>query len=260
MSEAHPGHRRPRRSARSRPERHGLRILVLALAILAVPATLALARGRTTRHAPAPTVTAAHNAALGETIVVDGRGRTLYALSGETSHHLECSSATCLKFWPPLTVASAHTTLRAGAGVHGKLGLFRRANGQEQVTLRGLLLYRFEGDSRAGMAAGQGIASFGGVWHAVTASATSTGTSPSSGTGGGSTPGAPGTGGGSSGSPGYGSGATTSTSTATSVPGVTSQSVPPTSTATSSATTVSSQSTSSSTASTTSTYTYPYPY
>lgn len=246
-------HRRAR-AARGRSARRGLPVIAVALVILAVPATLALARGRTTRRAPV-TVTAAHNAGLGETIVVDGRGRTLYALSGETTHHLECTSAACLRFWPPLTVASARSTLRAGAGVHGKLGLFRRSDGLEQVTLRGLLLYRFSGDQRAGTAAGQGISSFGGVWRAVT---TSGATGPSSTPGASSTPATPPTSGGSPGLAGP-TGSSTSTSTSTSAPGVTSASPSSTSTATSSAS-ASSQSTSSMTTSTSSTYTYPYSY
>ncbi len=250
----------PRRRARAAGRgsaRNGVRILVVALVGLAVPATLALARGRTTRHALAPaTVSAAHNATLGETIVVDGRGRTLYWLSGDTTHHLECVSALCLKFWPPLTVASARTALRAGSGVHGKLGLFRRANGVEQVTLRGLLLYRFSGDKRAGTASGQGIASFGGVWRAVTATATSGAAAPST-PGAGSTPSSPTTPGGSPGSPGPTSSSTV-TSMSSSTPGVNSAGSSSTSTATSTMT-VGSQSTTTTT-STTSSYTYPYSY
>ena len=134
------------RSDRRRPTRRSISVLVLALVGLALPATLALARGRTTRHLTSrPTLTAAHNAKLGATIVVDAQGRTLYALSGETARHLKCSSALCVRFWVPLTVGSAHATLHAGAGVHGALGEFRRPDGSEQVTLRGLLLYRFVG-------------------------------------------------------------------------------------------------------------------
>jgi predicted lipoprotein with Yx(FWY)xxD motif len=112
-------------------------------------------------------VDSAHDAALSATILVDAKGRTLYALSGETTRHLECTSAQCLKFWPMLTVASSRTKLKAGAGVKGKLGLLKRPGGIFQVTLRGLPLYRFLGDTSAGTANGQLIASFGGVWHVV---------------------------------------------------------------------------------------------
>jgi len=144
-------------------------VLCGALLVFALGTTLALA-AHAKRPAPArPVVQAAHNATLSATVVVDSKGQTLYALSGETAHHLKCTTALCLKFWPPLTVASAKTVLRAGAGVHGKLGTLKRPGGLLQVTLRGLPLYRFLGDASAGAASGQLVASFGGVWHAVAA-------------------------------------------------------------------------------------------
>jgi predicted lipoprotein with Yx(FWY)xxD motif len=116
------------------------------------------------------TVSAAHSSALGEEIVVDAHGDALYALSGETAHHLLCTSKECIKFWPPLTVGSRKARLKTGPGVKGKLGLIRRKHGVFQVTLRGLPLYRFFGDHSPGETNGQGIKSFGGTWSAATAS------------------------------------------------------------------------------------------
>jgi predicted lipoprotein with Yx(FWY)xxD motif len=102
---------------------------------------------------------------------VNAQGRTLYALSPETTTHLLCKSSQCLAFWPPLTVPSRTTKLKAGSGVHGRLGVLRRSNGVLQVTLRGLPLYRFARDRGKNEANGQGIQSFGGTWRAVGASA-----------------------------------------------------------------------------------------
>ena len=49
-----------------------------------------------------PTLKTADNASLGETIVVDGRGMTVYELRPETAHHLLCKKSNgCLKNWPP---------------------------------------------------------------------------------------------------------------------------------------------------------------
>ncbi len=107
---------------------------------------------------------------VGEQIVVDAHGDTLYALSPETVHHLLCKSKECFKFWPPLTVSSHKAKLKAGAGVEGKLGLLRRKRGVFQVTLRGMPLYRFAGDHAPGETNGQGIKGFGGTWFAATAS------------------------------------------------------------------------------------------
>jgi Secreted repeat of unknown function len=39
-----------------------------------------------------------------------------------------------------------------------------------QVTAEGAPLYYFSGDSAAGQVNGQGLKSFGGIWHAVQAS------------------------------------------------------------------------------------------
>ena len=116
-------------------------------------------------------VSAATNQKLAKTVVVEAHGRTLYALSPETTHHLLCRSTTCLQNWPPLTVAGARLKLVAGSGVQGHLGLLRRPRGKWQVTLRGMPLYRFAGDTAKGQANGEGLMSFGGTWHAVTSSA-----------------------------------------------------------------------------------------
>ena len=114
-------------------------------------------------------VSAAHNSRLRASILVNGQGRTLYVLSPESTHHLLCTSSSCLATWPPLTV-SRSTHLTEGGGVHGKLGELRRSNGSLQVTLNGLPLYLFVGDSGRGEATGEGLKSFGGTWHAVLAS------------------------------------------------------------------------------------------
>jgi predicted lipoprotein with Yx(FWY)xxD motif len=145
-----------------------------AVTLTALAATAAVAVAATK-----PTVKAVKNTAVGKTIVVDGRkGMTLYHLSGDSKSHLLCKSTTCLGFWPPLTVKSAHTTLVKGPGITGKLALFKRHDGTFQVTLRGLPLYRFAGDSAKGQAHGEGIQSFGGTWHVVTAKPSSGATAP----------------------------------------------------------------------------------
>jgi predicted lipoprotein with Yx(FWY)xxD motif len=102
---------------------------------------------------------------------VDGKGRTLYTLSGETTKHLKCTSQACLGIWTPLTVSSRKAKLTAASGVKGRLGLLKRSGGRLQVTLGGKPLYRFSGDSAPGDTNGDGIRSFGGTWHAVTAGA-----------------------------------------------------------------------------------------
>jgi len=116
------------------------------------------------------TLGAAANATLGKQVAISPQGRTLYALSPETTKHLLCKGAECFRVWPPVTVKSSKVKLKAASGVQGHLGILKRSNGMLQVTLRGEPLYRFSGDSGKGQAHGNGIESFGGKWHAVTAS------------------------------------------------------------------------------------------
>jgi predicted lipoprotein with Yx(FWY)xxD motif len=124
------------------------------------------------------TLSSAANATLGKPVVISPQGRTLYALSPETSGHLLCKTDECFKVWPPVTVKSSKVKLKAASGVQGHLGILRRSNGTLQVTLRGEPLYRFSGDSGKGQAHGQGIESFGGKWHAVTASSSEATSTP----------------------------------------------------------------------------------
>ena len=134
-------------------------------ALLAIGlATLALASGSR------PLVSASSSRAIGHSILVTAQGRTLYVLTPETSHHLLCKSSACLGAWPPLTVPAHSTKLSEGAGVHGTLGLLKRSAGVLQVTLNGLPLYTFSGDSARGQVNGQKLASFGGTWHVILAS------------------------------------------------------------------------------------------
>ncbi len=119
--------------------------------------------------ASTPVLNASKNSKLRKTITVTAQGRTVYALSPETTKHLLCTSQKCLSFWPLVTVSSRSVKLTAGKGVSGRLGLLSRG-GKLQVTLNGMPLYTFAEDSKAGQANGEGIKSFGGTWHTIGAS------------------------------------------------------------------------------------------
>jgi predicted lipoprotein with Yx(FWY)xxD motif len=144
------------------------RTSTLTVASAAVTAALALSLSATTLGSGL-TITSASNSTLGKQIVVDVHGRTLYALSPETTRHLLCKSTECLAIWKPLTVRSSKTKLKAGPGVHGRLAILHRSKGVLQVTLAGMPLYRYAGDTTKGEANGQHIHSFGGTWHVLSA-------------------------------------------------------------------------------------------
>lgn len=145
------------------------RIRIYVIAGLALVAAALVAAVAPAKSSQAPTVGSAANAKLGTQLVVNPQGRTLYALSSESSGHILCKSAECVSNWPPYTVASSKVTLKLGGGVQGRLKLVRRGS-RFQVTLRGRPLYRFAGDHGRDESNGEGIPDFGGTWHAVTAS------------------------------------------------------------------------------------------
>ena len=95
------------------------------------------------------------------TILVDGKGRSLYMYGADTqgSGKSACAGA-CLAAWPPLTGAPS-----AGSGVDAsKLGTITGTDGSTQVTYNGWPLYYFAKDSAAGQTTGQGV---GGIWWVV---------------------------------------------------------------------------------------------
>ncbi|HJZ35670.1 MAG TPA: hypothetical protein VJ204_05285 [Solirubrobacterales bacterium] len=99
----------------------------------------------------------------GRTLLTTTAGRTLYTLSVEKHGKFVCTAESgCTGIWHPLTVA-------AGVTPQGpvKLGTVSRPEGTVQVTYRGLPLYTFASDRKAGQVKGEGLKDVG-VWHAAT--------------------------------------------------------------------------------------------
>lgn len=115
--------------------------------------------------ATSPTVQATvgtHNAGgkLG-TILVDGKGRTLYLFAADTSTTSTCDGA-CAAAWPPLLSKGQP---KAGSGAESKLlGTSKRSDGTTQVTYNKHPLYLFAGDTKPGQTNGQGLNQFGALW------------------------------------------------------------------------------------------------
>lgn len=175
------------RAPSSRPRAARLRGLgivcvgAVALSAYGLVGTPAFAASKTS-SAPKVTVKTKKVSGVG-TVLVDAKGMTLYTLTnaGQT---VACTGA-CVAVWPPLLVP-AGSKPKGAKGVT-KLGVVT-SQGGTQVTSGGMPLYRFSGDAKSGQANGEGINSFGGVWHAVTVggTASSTGGSKPSSSGSGS--------------------------------------------------------------------------
>jgi predicted lipoprotein with Yx(FWY)xxD motif len=97
-------------------------------------------------------------------IVVDGKGRTLYAFANDKNGRSACSG-TCATYWPPLLTSGK---VRAGHGVKAsRLGTTKRGSGKLQVTYNRHPLYTFTLDKRTGETNGEGLNDFGGVWEVL---------------------------------------------------------------------------------------------
>jgi predicted lipoprotein with Yx(FWY)xxD motif len=135
----------------------------IALAILA----LAL----TGTAAASPVVKTAFNAKLKQTILVDGRGHTLYMWTPDTGGQPVCvndSTYHCDKHWIPLYGTAA--TAQGGAR-QSFISTVMRPDGKSQVTYHTWPLYTWAGgygwhaDTKPGDIFGQGYA---GLWYVLT--------------------------------------------------------------------------------------------
>jgi predicted lipoprotein with Yx(FWY)xxD motif len=107
---------------------------------------------------------AVHSTSLGK-ILVDSKGRTLYAFGHDLKNKSRCSGA-CASNWPPALTKAKKP--KVGAGVaSAKLRVIKRSDGGRQLSYNGHPLYRFSFDGAPGDMKGQGINAFGGTWHVV---------------------------------------------------------------------------------------------
>lgn len=102
--------------------------------------------------------------------LTDADGRALYLFTADTQGQVGQPAAsacydTCADAWPPLV---ADDTPEVGDRLAEELvETVDRRDGEQQVSYAGWPLYYFVRDSDSGDVTGQGVESFGGVWHLV---------------------------------------------------------------------------------------------
>jgi predicted lipoprotein with Yx(FWY)xxD motif len=96
-------------------------------------------------------------------ILVNAQGQVVYSFT-KSGVAVPCN-ASCLAVWPAVTPLEGSTTPVGGPGV-GTLGT-TTSNGPSQITVGGLPLYTYAGDSSPGVANGNNLVSFGGTWKVV---------------------------------------------------------------------------------------------
>jgi predicted lipoprotein with Yx(FWY)xxD motif len=153
----------------------GTRLLTLCVAVaLSVVVVSPLASAGGTSVASSAVVKVAFNKELKKSILVDGRGFTLYLYTADYQGKPACyndSTYHCSKAWLPLRTTGAP---HAGPGVKASLlGVVKRTDGgAAQVTYHGHPLYTAEGpntfgltpDKKPGDVNGQG---FVGIWYVL---------------------------------------------------------------------------------------------
>jgi predicted lipoprotein with Yx(FWY)xxD motif len=97
---------------------------------------------------------------------VNSQDQVLYTFTSN-GKAVACSPS-CLAVWPAVTLPAGTTTPPGSAGV-GTLAT-TTSNGPTQITVGGLPLYTYAGDSAPGVANGNNLVSFGGTWKVVKAS------------------------------------------------------------------------------------------
>lgn len=144
----------------------GAAVRALAVLSLALLALAGCASAPTTSGGSTGSGGAIHTTsnALGD-IVVNGKGMTAYVFDNDVadSGSSSCSGA-CASQWPAITTTDANPSVE---GITGKVGTIAVASGAKQVTINGLPLYTYAGDTAPGDTAGQG---YGGIWWVIDAS------------------------------------------------------------------------------------------
>lgn len=85
---------------------------------------------------------------MGTILVAASNGHTVYTFDSDAPGVSMCTGG-CASAWPPLSIGGG-TTPSGGPGVTGPLGTITRADGSFQVTYKGLPLYFFHSDTKAG--------------------------------------------------------------------------------------------------------------
>ncbi len=132
-------------------------VAVAALAVLAGSVAAAGGSGSTV-SAGGDVRTAQIN---GSAVLVSARGFTLYWFAPDTPTTSNCNGS-CAAYWPPVKGPVT------AAGVPGRFGTVKRADGSLQATYNGHPLYTYIGDARPGEDSGNGVNLNGGLWHEVT--------------------------------------------------------------------------------------------
>jgi predicted lipoprotein with Yx(FWY)xxD motif len=120
--------------------------------------------GGTAAGSATAAISAKPNGDLGQTVLVNSKGYTLYLFEKDESDGSYCNGA-CAQVWPAVTTKGEP---QAGGAVDAsKLSTVKREDGATQVTYAGHPLYTYVKDAKPGQATGNEVDSFGAEWYAL---------------------------------------------------------------------------------------------
>lgn len=111
------------------------------------------------------------------TVLGSSTARSLYLLSTEKGAKLHCKGS-CLAVWLPVLVKDSVKSISVTSAVKGKVGFVDRTAKMKQVTINSYPVYTYTGDTGARQSHGEGVVSFGGTWHLVSAAAKTAAATP----------------------------------------------------------------------------------
>jgi predicted lipoprotein with Yx(FWY)xxD motif len=115
----------------------------------------------------------AHVFGLG-TVVVDGRGYTVYVLTSSTTKNLPCTGG-CASIWPPLVLPKGTAKASASGSLEMNLVGTAKVGASTVPTYDGWRLYEYAVDTGPAQSNGQGVQSYGGTWLALRPDGTTVG-------------------------------------------------------------------------------------
>jgi predicted lipoprotein with Yx(FWY)xxD motif len=154
-------------------------VVAAAVAALLAAAGTMTARGEAKRSAARAASVVISTKTLPKlgTVLVNGKGRTLYMFVPDKRTKVSCVGA-CAAIWPPVKLPKGATAAAAGKAKASLLGSDPNPAGGRVVTYNRWPLYTYVVDTAAGQAKGQALKLNGGLWYVLAPSGTVIRTKP----------------------------------------------------------------------------------
>jgi predicted lipoprotein with Yx(FWY)xxD motif len=141
-------------------------VLATALATVVATAGVAAAVGARSSIARRTVVVSTKTLPKLGTVLVDGKGRTLYMFVPDKRRKVTCHKI-CAAVWPPVELPRDAKVAARGKVRASLLGSDRDSARERVVTYNRWPLYTYVGDTASGQARGQALDLNGGLWYVL---------------------------------------------------------------------------------------------